>query len=384
MNDVADEKPYAIAFSRVPQVGAMRMQTLVHRYGSLKRAWHVGDAELTFSGLPAFVVDEIVRARPHIDPAAEMAALQRAGATALLPDDPDYPTNLRNAPAPPAVLYFQGSLLPADTLAIAVVGTRKPTRYGTDVARRLAGDLARAGVTIVSGLALGIDAAAHDAALQAGGRTLAVLGSGVDVVYPASHRLLAERIKDAGALLSEYPLGTKPDARNFPPRNRIISGLSRGVLVVEAGERSGALITAQFALDQNRDTFAVPGALTWPMSRGTNRLIQAGEAKLVLSAEDVLEELNLPLAVAQAEARVSVPLAGHEGQVLACLGDDPLHVDEVSRSSGLPMPVVSSTLAMLELKGLVRSTTGMNYVLLREASATYVTEQGPGLRQVEG
>lgn len=379
MTNVADEKPYAIAFSRVPQVGAVRMQALVHRYGSLQRAWHVGDGELQFSGLPGFVVDEIVRGRPRIDPAGELAALERIGAVALLPDEPEYPDNLRNAATPPAVLYYQGTLLPGDTMAVAVVGTRKPTRYGMDAARRLAGDLAQAGVTIVSGLALGIDAVAHDAALQAGGRTLAVLGSGVDVVYPSGHRLLAERIKDSGALLSEYPLGTKPDARNFPPRNRIISGLSRGVLVVEAGDRSGALITAQFALDQNRDTYAVPGAITWPMSRGTNRLIQNGEAKLVLSAQDIFDELNLPLAVSQAQARATVPLAGHEGQVMACLGDDPLHVDEVSRAAGLPMPVVSSTLAMLELKGLVRSVSGMNYILLREVHAGYVTDQSPDL-----
>ena len=358
-----EERAYWVAFSRIAGLGAVRMQHLARRFGSLASAWHAGDGEILFAGLPQGVADEIVRARRQTDPLSELASLDAAGISALTLADADYPDNLRNIPTPPAVLYTLGSFDPADAVAIAVVGTRKPSRYGLEATRRIVGDLARAGVTIVSGLALGVDAAAHEACLEAGGRTLAVLGSGLNVIYPGKHASLARQITSQGALLSEYPLGTKPDARNFPPRNRIISGLSRGVLVVEAGEHSGALITSQFALDQNRDTYAVPGGIFWPMSQGTNRLIQRGEAKLVACAGDILEEMDMPLAVAQVQARLSIPPGSNEAQLLACLSHDPLHVDELGRATGLPMPVVSSTLALLELKGMIRSLGGMNYVL---------------------
>ncbi|MGQ9554521.1 MAG: DNA-processing protein DprA [Anaerolineae bacterium] len=360
---LVEEKAYWVAFSRISGLGAARMQHLVRHFGSLSNAWQASDGEILFAGLPQAVADEILRTRHQVDPLKELAALDKAGVLALTIADVDYPENLRNIPTLPAVLYMRGSLDPADAVAVAVVGTRKPSRYGLEATRRIVTDLARASITIVSGLALGIDAAAHEACLEAGGRTLAVLGSGVDVIYPAKHASLARRIASQGALLSEYPLGTKPDARNFPPRNRIISGLSRGVLIVEAGERSGALITAQFALDQNRDTYAVPGGIFWPMSQGTNQLIQRGEAKLVTCAGDILEEMDMPLAVAQVQARQSIPPGSNEAQVLACLSHDPLHVDELGRTTGLPMSVVSSTLALLELKGMVRSLGGMNYVL---------------------
>jgi DNA processing protein len=365
------DKPYAIAFSRVPGVGVVRMHALAARFGSLRAAWLARDSEISVAGLPDSVAAEIVRRRRDIDPEAELGLLAAAGASALVPGEAGFPDALLRAPAPPAVVYCRGTLSDADSLAIAIVGTRKPTRYGLEVARGIAEDLARARVTVVSGLALGIDAAAHDAALRAGGRTLAVLGSGVDVIYPSSHRLLAERVVESGALVSEYPLGTRPDARNFPPRNRIISGLSRGVLVVEAGDRSGALITAQFALDQNRDTYAVPGAVTWPNSRGTNRLIQNGEAKLVTCAEDILVEMHLPLAAAQADVRAATPIGGFEARLMGMLGVEPMHADELCRATGLPMAIVSSTLTMLELKGIVHPAGGMSYAIVHDRPATY-------------
>lgn len=371
MTDNADERAYWIAFSRITGIGAVRMQLLVQRFGSLRRAWSAGDVEITFAGLPRAVAEEVVRARPRIDPERELLALERAGVTALLAGDAGYPANLRHIPTPPAVLYVHGELTDEDCLAVAVVGTRKPSHYGIDATRSIVDGLARAGVTVVSGLALGIDAVAHQTALEAGGRTLAVLGSGVDVIYPWANRRLAAQVVERGALLSEYSLGTKPDARNFPPRNRIVSGLARGVLVVEAGERSGALITLGFALEQNRDTYAVPGGIFWPMSRGTNRLIKNSEAKLVTCAEDILEEMNLQVAAAQSQVRIALPADGREAQVVALLSDDPMHVDELGRASGLPMPVISATLAMLELKGLVRPVAGMTYVLVREAGAGY-------------
>jgi DNA processing protein len=233
--------------------------------------------------------------------------------------------------------------------------------------------LARNGLTIVSGLARGIDSEAHRAALDSGGRTLAVLGSGVDVIYPPEGRKLARSVIERGALVSEYALGTRPEAGNFPPRNRIISGLSLGVVIVEAGERSGALITADFALDQGREVFAVPGNIFRKKSKGTNNLIQQG-AKAVLSVEDVLEELNLTMVSQQAEVRAIVPENETEAALLEYITADPVHVDEVGQKSGLPIAQVSSALALMELKGMVRQVGGMNYVLAREGRVEYVVD----------
>jgi DNA processing protein len=243
-----------------------------------------------------------------------------------------------------------------------MVGTRSPTTYGKEAAQRLAIALAENGVTVVSGLALGIDAVAHQAALEAGGRTLAVLGCGLDEVYPVRHRELAERIIQQGALLTDYPLGTRPQASNFPPRNRIISGLALGTLIVEAGERSGALITLQFALEQGRETFAVPGSIFSRMSAGTNAAIQRGEAKLVARVEDMLEELNLTMVSQQREVREILPETPLEETLLTCLGVEPTHIDAIVRQSGLATATVSSTLALMELKGMVQRADHMSYV----------------------
>jgi DNA processing protein len=276
-------------------------------------------------------------------------------------DDAGYPDHLREIADPPPVLYVKGELLSADRWAVAVVGTRRVTAYGRQVVERLVPEMARAGVTIVSGLARGTDALAHRVALEAGGRTLAVLGSGLDRIYPTEHAGLAREIVGRGALLSEFPLGTPPDALNFPRRNRIISGLAMGTLVVEAGETSGALITADLALEQGRDVFAVPGSILSPASEGPNRLIKEG-AKPVTCAQDILEELNLT-AVAQHEAvREALPENETEATLLRLLSSEPLHVDELGRSSALPVAQVSSALTMMELKGLVRQVGGMNYV----------------------
>jgi DNA processing protein len=260
---------------------------------------------------------------------------------------------------------MRGDLLPADDWAVAIVGTRRPTTYGKDMARRLAYGLAENGITIVSGLALGIDGVAHLAALDAGGRTLAVLGCGVDRIYPARHKRLAERIMASGAVLSDYALGTAPEARNFPPRNRIISGLSRGTLVVEAGRRSGSLITLQFALEHGRETFAVPGSVYHRQSDGTNEAIKRGEAKLVTAVEDVMDELNLSMVVQQREVRQIVPQNDTEKSLLQVLDMEPVHIDEIVRRAQLPTALVSSTLCMMELKGMVRRVDAMSYTLAR-------------------
>jgi DNA processing protein len=240
------------------------------------------------------------------------------------------------------------------------------------VVEGIAGDLARSGVTIISGLARGIDSVAHRSALDAGGRTIAVFACGLDIVYPAENLRLAQAIMERGALVSDYPLGTRPKAEHFPRRNRIMSGMSLGTLVVEAGEESGALITARLALEQNREVFAVPGSILSPSSRGTNRLIQDG-AKLVRGVKDILEELNLTAVPQQLEMREVVPADETESLVLKRLSAEPTHIDEVCRQSGLPVSTVSSTLAIMELKGMVRQVGGMNYVLAREVRADYET-----------
>ena len=250
------------------------------------------------------------------------------------------------------------------------MGTRRATVYGRQVTEEIVADLARSRITIVSGLAKGIDSVAHHSALEAGGRSIAVFACGLDIVYPAENANLARSIIQQGALISEYPLGTRPKADNFPRRNRIMSGLSLGVLIVEAGETSGAMITAHLALEQNREVFAIPGSILSPASRGTNHLIQEG-AKLVRDYTDILEELNLTAVAQQIEMKEIIPASDTESLLLKQLSAEPTHIDEVCRSSGLPMSMVSSTLAMMELKGLVKQVATMSYVLAREAREEY-------------
>jgi DNA processing protein len=233
--------------------------------------------------------------------------------------------------------------------------------------------LSQAGVTIVSGLARGIDTVAHQACLEAGGRTIAVMGCGLDTIYPSQNRHLAAGIQNQGALVSEYALGTRPEARNFPPRNRIISGLSLGTIVVEADLSSGALITSGFALEQGREVFAVPGSIMARGSRGANRLIQQG-AKMVCGISDVLEELNLTMVSQQAQARAVLPENETEAILLERLSSEPVHIDTLSRTARLPVSQVSSTLALMELKGMIRQVGGMNYVLVRDGGVDYVIE----------
>ena len=289
-----------------------------------------------------------------------MARLERAGVQVLTWEDPDYPRRLRHIYNPPPVLYVKGTLTPQDEWAVAVVGTRRPTAYGREAARVLAAGLARHHVTVVSGLAVGIDAEAHRAALEAGGRTIAVLGSGFRHLYPARHRDLARRITQQGAVISEYPLDVRPEPANFPPRNRIISGLSLGVVVVEAGKTSGALITARFAAEQGREVFAVPGPIFNRPSEGPNRLIQEG-AIPVTSVDDILEALDLTQLAEHQEARLTIPTSDLEDRILACLREAPLHVDEIVRQTHLDASQVMSTLTLMELKGLVRQVNPMEY-----------------------
>ena len=358
----ADELKYWVAFSGIAGIGRVRISQLKEYFGSLQNAWKAPDGKLKQAGLDSRSISALVMVRPRICLDAEMEKLERYGIKVFISEDPLYPSRLKEIHDYPPVLYVRGSLPAEGEPCLAVVGSRRPTIYGRQVTEEIVADLARSKITIVSGLARGIDSVAHRAALDAGGKTMAVFASGLDIVYPGENAKLAQAVMEHGALVSEYPLGVKPKAENFPLRNRIMSGLSLGVLVVEAGERSGALITAYQAVEQNREVFAIPGSILSPASQGTNRLIQEG-AKLVSNYTDILQELNLTIVVQQAEIKEFPPANEVESVILKQLSSEPNHIDEICRRSGLTMPEVSSTLAMLELKGIVRQVGNMDYVL---------------------
>ncbi len=355
-----EDRKYWVGFNMVRGIGPARLRALLDYFGSLEAAWHAPEKELREAGLDRRSLANLLALRQRVDLDREMERLERADVQVITWEDPDYPRRLRQIYNPPPVLYVKGALLPQDEWAVAVVGTRRPTDYGREAARVLAEGLARQGITVVSGLALGIDAEAHKAALDAGGRTIAVLGSGFRHLYPARHIPLARRIVEQGAVISEYALDVRPEASNFPPRNRIISGLSLGVVVVEAGERSGALITARYAAEQGREVFAVPGPIFHHPSTGTNRLIQQG-AKAVTSVRDILEELDLVMVAEQQEARLSIPTSELEDRILEALAEAPLHVDEIVRALGEDTARVMSTVTLMELKGLIRQVAPLQY-----------------------
>jgi len=368
-----DEVAFWVGFNLVPGIGPKRTRLLLDHFGDLAQAWEASASDLAAAGLDKRSIEALRETRAAVSLDGEMARIRETGVTLLTWNGSDYPKLLREIPSAPPLLYVRGEVLPRDELAVAVVGTRKASVYGREVTQMLVRELAACGVGIVSGLARGIDSEAHRAALDAGGRNLAVLGSGVDVIYPSENRRLAQRIVENGALISEYPLGTKPDARNFPPRNRIISGLALGTLVVEAGRSSGALLTVQHALEQGRDVFAVPGNILAAGSRGVNTLIREG-AKPVVDAADILQELNLNMVTEFVEAREILPDSDTEAMLLAHLARETLHVDELSRRTGLSISDVNSTLILMELKGQVRHLGGMNYAAVREARTNYRVE----------
>ncbi|TET49253.1 MAG: DNA-protecting protein DprA [Anaerolineales bacterium] len=368
-----DNLRYWVGFNIVRGIGPARLRALLDHFGDVERAWNAGPAELREVGLDRRSLANLEAARASLDLDSELERAMAAGASVLTWESPTYPALLLEISAPPPVLYVKGGFTRDDAWAVSVVGTRRVSAYGRQVTRQLCGALARSGVTIVSGLARGVDGEAHRAALEAGGRTIAVLGCGVDRIYPPEHRQLAEEIASSGAIVSDYPIGTAPEGGNFPPRNRIISGLSLGVLVTEAGRGSGALITADYAAEQGRDVFAVPGSILNRGSVGTNALIQDG-AKVVVGAEDVLEELNLSMVAEQAEAREVLPADETEAALLSYLSAEPTHVDELRRRAELPIAQVTSTLALMELKGIVRQMGTMKYVVAREAAIGYTVD----------
>lgn len=356
--------PYWIAFSLLPGIGPSRLRRIAEGFDyAMDEAWRASAAALVRAGIDPKVAETAVAARSSIDVERTWERVLRAGVAVHTLADSTYPARLADVPDAPPVLYARGAFAPEDEWSVAIVGTRNVTPYGREVTHRLVSDLVRHNVTIVSGLARGVDGLAHRAALDAGGRTIAVFACGVDVIYPSEHGKLAANVAQSGVLLSEYPVGSAPEAGNFPARNRIISGLSLGTVVIEAGEKSGALITARRALEQNREVFAVPGSIFSRASIGTNRLIRDSGAKLVLSADDVIEELRLQMAPQQLELRQLLPANPTEERLLAALSAEPQHIDLLVRQSGLPVSEVSGALAMMELKGMARQVGGMQYVL---------------------
>jgi DNA processing protein len=367
---MAEDKRFWLGFNLVRGIGAVRLRSLIEHFGSAEDAWEGSPEELRNAGLGPKTAARLVALRNDVDLDLLWERVQSQGIRLLTSEDEAYPARLKEIEQPPPVLFVRGDWTTGDELAVAIVGTRRITAYGRQVTEQLASHLAANGITIISGLARGVDEVAHSAALAAGGRTAAVLGSGVDRVYPPENRALADKIIGSGALLSDYPMGTAPESSNFPPRNRIISGLSRAVIVVEAGETSGALITAEFAAEQGRDVFAVPGSILAPQSRGANKLIQNGAMPL-LHPDDVLQGLNLGRAGEQRAARKILPTDEVEANVLGVLGSEPLHVDEICNSTTLPVEKVSAALVMMELKGMVRQVGGMQYVAVREVQSGY-------------
>lgn len=359
------ERQYWLGFSLVKGIGPARVRLLLDHFGSLREAWHADLDKVKQAGIDRRTLNSFKEARQKIDLAAEMARLDRLGIALLTWEDDEYPRLLAElegiAHAPP-VLFMRGTLLPEDEWAVAIVGTRSISPYGRQVTHQLANELAANGLTIVSGLARGVDAEAHRAALDAGGRTIAIMPSGLNEIYPPEHRKLAAEIMRQGAIISSFPVGTKPDGQKFPVRNRTMSGLARGVIVTEAGDKSGALITARHALEQGREVFAVPGNITKRTSSGVNRLIQDG-AHPVMEAADVLDVLNLERITQYVNARESLPDVSEEEQkILDHLTADPQHIDEIARICDLPVSQISTALTMLQLKGLVREVGPVTYV----------------------
>jgi len=359
---MAEEVFYWLALSLTPGIGSTLMRRLLDRFNTPEAVFHAPMKELSkIEGLGEKVAQEIRKGPLEKVVERELSLLREVGGRVITLKDEEYPKRLKDIYDPPALLYVRGELKKEDEFAISIVGSRKTTPYGRWFTEKVSQELARHGVTIVSGMARGIDSLAHWGAISGGGRTIAVLGCGVDVIYPSENRNLFAKIIDHGAILSEFPIGSPPEGGHFPRRNRIISGLSIGVVVIQAGEKSGSLITANYALEQGREVFAVPGNVGTESSRGTHRLIKEG-AKLVESSEDILEEI-LPQWRRGGEAipKVEAPkpdLTQEERILYELLGETPLHIDAMIRESRLDPGKVSSLLLDLELKGLVSQSPG--------------------------
>ncbi len=355
---------YWIGLSLVPEVGPIISKKLLAHMGSPENIFRAGSKDLlAVKGITREKAENIKNFCGWNDIEKQLKGSDRTGMRVVAYTDAGYPAPLKEIPDSPIVLYMKGEYLPEDRYAIAVVGSRKHTDYGEAVVQKLAGGLAASGFTIISGLARGIDTLAHKSTLAARGRTIAVLGTGLDVYYPAENKGLMEKISRSGCVISEFPPGTKPNRENFPRRNRLISGLSMGVLVVEATVDSGSLITAACALEQNKEVFAVPGNITSENSEGTNRLIKQG-AKAVLDIQDIIEELAPVLkGFIRANRTQTADISEQEKAVCAVLTGEPRHIDLIARESGLPVSRLLEHLLSLELKGIARQSNGKRFYL---------------------
>lgn len=367
---MGETSSFWLAFSYVPGVGSVRITRLLEAFGDLECAWHADANALRRAGMGPKTIEAILRVRSELDLELAKVRLQRLGVRILTLHSEDYPETLKQIQGPPACLFVKGDIREHDRFAVAIVGTRRASAYGKAMAEKIAGELALMKLTIISGLARGIDGIAHQAALRSQGRTFAILGSGIDQIYPSEHRKLAEAICKNGAVISEYPPGTAPEGHHFPARNRIIAGLAMGVIVIEAPDRSGALITADFAAEQGKDVFALPGDANRKTSRGTNRLIQDG-AHPLLAAEDVMDVLNLfPMEMGEVE-QTEMPDDKIQVAMLELLKDEPAHIDSLYQRSGFPIQEIQAALSMLELQGAIKPLGGMQYMRVREASSAY-------------
>jgi DNA processing protein len=367
-----NEREAYIVLNMIEDVGPVGVRALVSQLGSPQAILDADEEQLLKArGIGPAAAQSIVRQRRSISPDDELKRAAKIGAEIITPVDGDYPKCLAKIHDPPLALYVLGKLLPADRRAIGVVGSRHTSFYGRETAESLSYQLAHAGFTVVSGLARGIDTAAHNGALKAKGRTIAVLGGGLDCVYPSENKQLAKDISKSGAVLSEFPIGRQPDKTTFPIRNRIISGLSMGVVVVEAGLTSGALITANQALDQGRCVFAVPGRIDSPASKGAHMLIKNG-AKLVESVDDILQEFEFLIprpTRAKSDPEGAIPLAPldeDEKKIVQCLADGEKNADEIIRATGIGANRMGSVLLGLEMKRVVRLQPGRIIHLVRK------------------
>jgi DNA processing protein len=362
MQTSIDPALFWIGLSGIDGVGRVTFRKLVNRFGSPEQALSASRGELgTISGLSEKVIERIISGSWREQAELEIEKARDAGVTIITADSAAFPASLSKTPDPPLILYCKGDLRQED--GVAIVGTRKPTHYGLTVTRRIASELAAAGMTIVSGCARGIDTEAHKGALAAGGRTVAVLACGIDIAYPPENKSLLEEICRSGAVVTENPFGTKPEAGYFPARNRIISGLSRGTVIIEATEDSGSLITAKYALEQGRKLFAVPGSIVAPSSRGANSLIKQG-AILVESSRDIFEGLGVKGNKAERKQGTErkTALVGEEETVFRCLGSEPKHIDALMNESGLAPGKLGGVLINLELGGMVKQLPGKYFV----------------------
>jgi DNA processing protein len=347
----------------IPGIGNILLKRLIDRFESPDRVFDAAADELVeVEGISRQLARHIRRREGALEARQEWALVQTHPYRIVPLTAPDYPPLLRALPDPPLYLYLLGDLTETER-SVSVVGSRSPTTYGMAAARELSEELSRAGYTVVSGMARGIDTAAHGGALEAGGRTIAVLGSGLLHLYPRENRRLAIRIAERGAVVSEFPLQARPEAHHFPIRNRIISGISRGTLVVEAGRKSGALITARLALEQNREVFAVPGSIRSAQSYGAHLLIKGG-AKLVESARDILEEIE-PMIPAPPPRGEASALTAVQARILAALEAYPRHIDELARQLQLPAGTLAGQLLQLELNGYVCQAPGNYFYAIR-------------------